>query len=150
MTGSQGIHSLADYLDEQALAEALSSSLRNTLFSSSLSVSPRQVNTIASGPTSGFFTFFGDRDGSVADTYGRQLAQAGVGHRSILAMTETLRQECYQKANPSTELPAVAGLYVNALLEGYMAGREELVLQEQQRTVQAYIRASAQREDETG
>ncbi len=150
MPASTPSNSLADHLAEPVLAEALQHSLRSTLFSSGLTVSPRQVNKVGADIASAFLVFFENQDVTAVQADGSRLAHAGLGHRSILTMTETLRQVCREKSNPLFDLPNVAGVYVNALLEGYMAGREELVLQEQQRTVQAYIRASAQREDETG
>lgn len=150
MCTSQEPSSLANHLDEHALAEALQYSLRGTLFSNGLSVSPRQVNRIGSDLASAFFAYCGDRDEKAVKAYGIRLAEAGIGPRSILAMTETVYRMCFQQSNPPAELPVIAATYVSALLEGYMIRREELVLQEQERTLQAYFRASAYRKGDAG
>jgi hypothetical protein len=136
---------LANHLDEQVLAEVLQSTLRSTLFSSGLTVSPRQVNKVGTDIASLFFAFYGDCDDTAVQAAGLRYAEAGLGRRSLLAMTEALQRACRQLSNPLADLPDIAGAYVNALLEGYMAGREEQVRQEQERTLQAYLRASAQR-----
>lgn len=137
---------LANHLDEQALVEALQSSLRGTLFSSGLNVSPRQVNQISTNIASSFFAFYGDGDDVAARASGQLLAMAGLGLRSLLAMNDALRRTCRQSSNPLAELPDIADTFVNGLLEGYVAGREDLVRQEQERTLQAYLRASTRRQ----
>ena len=69
---------------------------------------------------------------------GQKLAQEGLGHRSIVMMTEALRQFCRENVNPGE---VAAGGYANVLLEGYMVGRERTLLKEQERTREAYLRA---------
>jgi hypothetical protein len=87
-----------------------------------------------------FLTFVKTEDQESAHTYGQYLATEGLGHRSVLTMTEALRRTCQESANGSA-LPSVAGLYVTALLEGYMSRREAYLLQEQARTQHAFLRA---------
>ncbi len=132
-------------LDEGHLATELSQALRQTLFSSGLRVSPRRVNQIGQEMAAGFRQFLGAEDEEAARTYGQRLAVEGLGHRAILTTTETLRRTCRESDNPAA-LPSVAGRYVNALLEGYMAGREASLLQEQERTRRALQRAQERQE----
>jgi hypothetical protein len=126
--------------DEAHLATALRQALRQTVFSSGLRISPRRVDQIGQDVAATFLEFLEAEDGGAARAYGEHLATEGLGHRSILTMTEALRQACWEDANPAG-LPGVAGRYVNALLEGYMASREASLVQEQARTVRALQRA---------
>jgi hypothetical protein len=63
---------------------------------------------------------------------------------SHLTMTEALRRACWT-SNSGKEALHVAletsGRYVNAFLEGYMSGRQEEILREQERTRHAFQRA---------
>jgi hypothetical protein len=134
------VQSLCTCLDEAHLATELGQALRRTLFSSGLRVSPRRVGQISQEVAAAFLEFLEAEDEEAARAYGEHLATEGLGHRSILTMTEALRQACREDANPAG-LPGVAGRYVNALLEGYMARREASLVQEQARTVRALQRA---------
>ena len=132
---------LSAYLDQDYLVIELRQTLQQTLFSSGGRISPHRVNQLGQEVAEAFFKFLETEDKETARTYGRHLAMEGMGHRSILTMTEALRRVCRESANPAAALPSVAGRYVNALLEGYMAGREASLLQEQERTLRAFQRA---------
>ncbi len=132
-------------LDEGHLATELRQTLRQTLFSSGLRVSPRRVNQIGQEVAATFIKFLEREDEETARTHGQRLAVEGLGHRSILMMTESLRRVCRESVAPAAA-PPVAGRYVNALLEGYMAGRETSLLQEQERTQRAFQRAQARQD----
>jgi hypothetical protein len=138
------MQSLCTYPDDAHLTTELRQALRRTLFSSGLRISPRRVNQIGQEIAAAFLKFLETEDEEAARTYGERLAAEGLGHRSILTMAEALRQVCRESANPEARRP-VAGRYVNALLEGYMVGREASVLQEQARTMRALQRAQAPR-----
>ena len=127
-----------------ALVAELRQALRQTPFSSGLRISPRRVNQIGQEIAAAFLKFLETEDEEAARAYGERLAAEGLGHRSILTMAEALRQVWRESANPEARQPA-AGRYVNALLEGYMVGREASVLQEQARTVRALQRARVPR-----
>ncbi len=134
---------LAAHLDQEHLANELRQALRQTLFSSGRRISPRQVNQVGQDMAADFLKFLVTEDEESANTYGQYLATEGLGHRSVLTMTEALRQVCRESTN-GVPLPSLAGSYVNALLEGYMARREAYLLQEQARTQRAFQRAQEQ------
>ena len=67
--------------------------------------------------------------------------QAVRTHGQHLAATEALRQSCRESGNPVGVPSSVVGRYVSARLEGYMAGREASLLQEQERTQRTLQRA---------
>lgn len=138
--------SIAATLNEGYLATGLSQALRQTLFSGGLRISPHRVDQVSQEVADAFFKFLETEDEGTARVYGRHLAAEGMGHRSILTMTEALRRVCRESANPVAALPSVAGRYVNALLEGYMAGREASLLREQERTLRAFQRAREQQD----
>jgi len=137
--------SLSTHLDQEHLATELRQTLRQTIFSSGLCISPRRMNQVGQEVATGFFKLLETEDEEAARAYGRDLALEGMGHRSILTMTEALRRACREGVNPGGEtllvLLEAAGRYVNALLEGYMTGREEDILREQERTREAHLRA---------
>ena len=137
---------LSAYLDQESLATELRQALHQTLFSSGLRISPRRVNQIGQEAAVAFFKFLEMEDEEAARAYGQHLAMDGLGHHSVLTMTEALRRACRASGNPAGVSPSVAGRYVNALLEGYMASREASLLQEQERTRRALQRAREQQD----
>lgn len=143
--------SLSAHPDQERLTTELRQTLRQTLFSSRLRISPRRMNQVGQEVATGFFKLLETEDEEAARAYGRDLALEGLGHRSILAMTEALRRVCREGVNPGGEtllvLLEAAGRYVNALLEGYMTGREEDILKEQERTREAFLRARERQSD---
>jgi hypothetical protein len=137
------LHQVTAY--REAITSGLCQALRETTFSNRNSIAPRHLDEIGREETAAFLGFLETGDERAARERGRQLARAGLGHRSILTMTEALRRTCRESVNPNYEtlsaLLEAAGRYVSALLEGYMAGREEGLLREQERTREAYLRA---------
>lgn len=137
------------HLDSALLGATMAQALRNTLFSSGLSVSPRRVDQIGSEIASAFFSFYPEKDTNLVSVLGNRLSREGLGPRSILSMTESLRKVCREHANTLVELMDVAGEFSNALLEGYMAGREETLLEIQERTYRAHLAALARQQGES-
>jgi len=129
----------------ETITSGLCRALRETTFSNRMLIAPRRLDEIGKEQAAAFLGFLEAEDEGAVRERGRQLAFEGLGHRSILMMAEALRRACRESANPGDEaLPTLleaAGRYVNALLEGYMAGREEDILREQERTREAYLRA---------
>ena len=140
---------LASHIDFALLSAALMQALRTTVFSSGLSVSPKRVNQIGSEMGAAFFGFYPHKDANQALALGRRFANEGLGPRSVLSMTEALRRTCREHANPLTDLIDAAGEFSNSLLEGYMAGREEILLDVQERTHRAYLAALHRQQEES-
>jgi hypothetical protein len=132
---------LAQHCSEASLTAEIAKALRATLFSSRLSVAPRRVNELAGQMAQQFFAFFESRDQAAAQGYGSALAREGIGTRSALEMTEAVRRVARQQSNPLTELPDVAGVFCNALLEGFMDAQAQMLLEVQERTHRAYLAA---------
>jgi hypothetical protein len=132
---------LAQHCSEASLTAEIAKALRATLFSSRLSVAPRRVNELAGQMAQQFFAFFESKDQAAAQGYGGALAREGIGTRSALEMTEAVRRVARQQSNPLTELPDVAGVFCNALLEGFMDAQAQMLLEVQERTHRAYLAA---------
>ena len=130
---------------KETITSSLCRALRETTFSNRMLIAPRRLDEIGREETAAFIGFLETEEARAVHERGRQLALEGLGHRSVLTMTEALRRACRESVNPGDEmlstLLGAAGRYVNALLEGYMAGREEDILREQERTREAYLRA---------
>jgi len=126
-----------------AIASELHQALRATDMSNRLLISPRRLEEMAQEELKAFLHFLETGDEEETHQRGARRASEGLGERSALAMTEALRRACWM-ANLDGEALRVAleasGRYVNAFLEGYMSGREEEILKEQERTRHAFQR----------
>ncbi|TEU14004.1 MAG: hypothetical protein E3J21_17125 [Anaerolineales bacterium] len=126
-----------------AIASELHQALRATDMSNRLLISPRRLEEMAQEEVETFLHFLETGDEEETRQRGVRRASEGLGERSALAMTEALRRACWM-ANLDREALRVAleasGCYVNAFLEGYMSGREEDILKEQERTRHAFQR----------
>lgn len=119
----------------------MQNALRLTIFNNALQVSPRQTNQIAQRFVDQFYKFLISKDHEECAALGQDLAEKGLGPKSVLAMTELLRNTCLRDLNTITELSYVAGDFCNSLLEGFILGREAALLDVQERTHRAFILA---------
>ena len=128
---------------KSAIASELHQALQATDMSNRLLISPSRLEEIAQEEVEAFLHFLETGDEEETRQRGARRASEGLGGRSSLAMTEALRRACWM-ANLDREALRVAleasGRYVNAFLEGYMSGREEEILKEQERTRHAFQR----------
>jgi len=138
---------LTQPLDQASLAADIAKALRSTVFSSRLSVAPRRINELAGQMAQQFFAFVEHREQTAALDYGKGLAREGIGTRSALEMTEAVRRAVRRQFDPLAELPEVAGAFCNALLEGFMDGQAQMLLEVQERTHRAYLAALQHRTD---
>jgi hypothetical protein len=136
--------SLRAYLEETHLVTELRRSLQDSIFSDRLCVSPRGVNQVAEKIAATVLQFGERKQEEEVRAYGEQLAREGIGHCAILALTESLRRMCWEASPSGSALHILVGRYVFSLLEGYMAGREAYLLEEQSRTYRALERAREQ------
>jgi hypothetical protein len=126
-----------------AIVTELHQALRATDMSNRMLISPSRLEEIAQEEVEAFLHFLETGEEEETRQRGTRRALEGLGERSALAMTEALRQACWM-ADLDREALRVAfeasGRYVNAFLEGYMRGREEEILREQERTRHALQR----------
>lgn len=126
-------------LDAERLVFELRQALQETIFSSGRRVTPRRMGQIAGETSASFFKFLEEEDAMTIRTYGQHLAREGFGHATILALAEAIRRVCWEDTG-ATDLLPISGRYVGALLQGYMEGREAILLQEQERNLRAIQR----------
>ena len=136
--------SVEQKLDTGILESELVKSLRANIFSGRLRMTPRRATGVAKEMTASFLRFQAREQEAVVYHYGEQLATEGVGHQAILALTETLRQVCWEQCGAESASHALLGRYAFSLLAGYMAGREAYLLDEQDRAHRALERAREQ------
>ena len=148
-------HELLQRLREhrESLVSGLCSALRETTFSNHLLIVPRRLNAIGREEVDIFIAFLErEEDEQAVRAHGRRLAVEGLGHSSVLGMTEALRRTCWDSVFPDDRmlhhLVAICGRYLNALMAGYMAGREESILREQEGTRRAYLRVRERHADQ--
>lgn len=130
---------LSDHLDQAMLADELSTVLRETVFSSSLCVSPRRVAEIGKQFALVFFEYYDHADDPATQAYGQQLANEGLGPRSVLRAVAALQRVCTERSNPLKDLPFVASTFSCNLLDGYIAAREKRLLEDQERSRKAEL-----------
>lgn len=143
-------NSSTNLLNQDLLVADLQSSLRETVFSSGLSVSPRRINQIGQTIATTFVGFCEETSTADSHALGKKLALEGLGPRSVLAATETLRRVCFGGPDGSGKLTGFASEFVILLLEGYMHGREEQLLEVQERTHRAHLAALTRMQADSG
>ena len=128
-------------LDQARLTGDVAQALRATVFSSGLSIAPRQVNDLAGQLAQRFIAYLASPDDAGAHQYGKTLAADGLGPRSALFATEAARRFVRVHAGQSAEMAEATAGFCNALLEGFIEGRSERQLQDQERVHRAYLAA---------
>ena len=118
--------------------------LRNNAFSNRMLITPRSLGQIALEEFGAFSEFLQTQDIRDVMSRGHQLAFAGLGQSSVLGLSSTLHKTCFSLSETGDQLSKqafnMAESYTSALLEGYMAGREEELRQEQELTWNAFNR----------
>ncbi|MCS7177772.1 MAG: hypothetical protein RML46_06920 [Anaerolineae bacterium] len=153
MGGGVGIEELLQRMESgrEALTARMRAALEEHAFTNRALFPPRQLAEFARQEAESFLSFLRDPDEAMARERGRSLARQGLSHRSVLALTQALQEVGWESANPEVELwppfQQTIGHYVRALLEGYMAAREESILEQQEKTRQALLRALQQRSE---
>ena len=132
-------------LNKDMLVNALRHSMRETAFANRMLLAPRRLQEIALHEADAFVGYLETLDVEIVRERGKRLALEGLGHRSILALTTALRRVFLQVAELDSQSWSIflttVDSYNMALMEGYMAGCEEDVRRETERTRQAYERS---------
>jgi signal transduction histidine kinase/CheY-like chemotaxis protein len=122
----------------EELLGRLQEALEATAFSNRFLLPPRRLPQIAKAETDAFLDFLKTGDADRIREQGVKRAEEGLGERAILRLGTTLRQFCrdYQAG----EALRASDVYADALLEGFMEGREAIVLREQEQIRRALQR----------
>jgi PAS domain S-box-containing protein len=124
---------------EQELTRRLDTCLRQTAFENRYFLHPRRLPALGKELTDFFLSFF-DKDSAADPSFrGRQLANEGVGEKTILSLVSTFKSFCREVLDGQAVDPAEAARALGAcdqasdlLVFGYMKGREELLLKDQE------------------
>lgn len=132
---------LIHYAESERLVSAVQNALSETAFSNRMMIAPRRLREIGANEAAYFGQYIQQPDVEAARTHGREMAQNGFGHTSILKLTAALRSFGWtEEVIDQAEWFRLAEEYSLAVVEGYMQGREDELKQEQERTRAAYIR----------
>lgn len=120
------------------LVSQLQEALEATAFSNRFLLPPRRLPQIATSETDAFLAFLETGDVDSVRKQGERRAKEGLGEQAVLRLGTVLRQFCREHLTDKTL--QVADVYTNALLQGFMEGREILVLEEQEQMRRALQR----------
>jgi len=117
------------------LVTALSDCLRATALSNRYTLHPARLAEL-DREMAGLFLALAEGDPAVDPAArGRRLAEEGLGEDAILALLSAFRRFCQDavadRSDLAAEAPACAGR-TDLILRGYMAGREEMLLRDQE------------------
>jgi hypothetical protein len=130
--------------EERAILSArLLKSMQESLYSNRMLIAPRRIREVANEEIDSLLSFLLSGNRKAAAERGTRLAAEGLGQRSIINMTSTLRLAGWEIArhqHNTMEMVTAVDAYTTALLDGYMAAYEEDLRREQQRTHDAYVR----------
>jgi putative methionine-R-sulfoxide reductase with GAF domain len=112
--------------------------LEATAFSNRFLLPPRRLPQIAKAEADAFLDFLETGDADRIREQGVKRAEEGLGEQAMLRLGTTLGQFC--RDHLADEALRAADVYVDTLLEGFMEGREALVLREQEQIRRALQR----------
>jgi hypothetical protein len=134
---------------QAALVDALHSALRESAFDNHFSLHPRRLEQIGARQAGLFVDFMDSAERSAVFEEGRELAREGLGEKTVLRVASLLLHFCMKQFASAPDLLAEtvdkADGYSSALLEGFMKGREDHILQEQEKLHLAYAKATENR-----
>jgi hypothetical protein len=119
------------------LSGIVDSGLRESAFDNHSTLHPRRLAEIGARQVGLYGAFLRSRapDGVLAEA--RALAEEGLGERTVIRIASTLSLFCVEQCAHEPALLREAARatheYTSLLLEGFMAGREALILKEQER-----------------
>ncbi|TEU14370.1 MAG: GAF domain-containing protein [Anaerolineales bacterium] len=121
-----------------ALISQLRKVLEATAFSNRFLLPPRRLPQIAKAEADAFLDFLKTGDADRIRQQGVKRAEEGLGEQAILRLGTTLGQFCRDYL--ADEALRAADVYADALLEGFMEGREAVILREQEQIRRALQR----------
>jgi signal transduction histidine kinase/DNA-binding response OmpR family regulator len=112
------------------LMSRLEQALQATALSNRFLLPLRRLPEIAKAEADAFLDFVKAGEANRVREHGAKRAKEGLGERSMLRLGATLRQFC--RDDPADKVLQAADAYADALLEGFIAGRDAIVLREQE------------------
>ncbi|MDH4135530.1 MAG: GAF domain-containing protein [Anaerolineae bacterium] len=122
----------------EELSGRLQEILQATAFSNRFLLPPHRLPQIAKAEADAFLDFLETGDADRIREQGVKRAEEGLGEQAILRLGTTLGQFC--RDHLADEALRAADVYADALLGGFMRGREAIVLREQEQIRRALQR----------
>lgn len=117
------------------LVQLVQHNLHETLFESRAFLRPNQVASLASAIAEAFFDFLESPDSRKANATGADLCHRGVGAQAILQVGQCLRRFCWSHYpdNMSVDCMETTEAFHHAVVQGYFAASQAIILAEQER-----------------
>lgn len=126
------------------LRQVMLDGVLDTTFSNRMLIKPRHLKEMVALESDALLQFIDGNQDIRPEERGCELAQSGLGQDSIIAITASIRRAYHdlQIDSPLHQMDVLEQIedYCNQLIRGYMVGRVDEVLKEQERTREAYVR----------
>ena len=137
--------SIAEYVDSHQveLVDAINKSLRDLMYEHRSYLRPSLLPRVAQAEARCFLDFLQQSDIVPVQKFASRSAQDGMGIQGALRIIATVDQFCHTALEPDVarqSLTNIVRTYSDAYIEGFIEGRESIILEEQER-----IRAAMQR-----
>jgi signal transduction histidine kinase len=121
------------------LASCYNQILRETLFAGRSELRPNQLKSIAADEVDAFLKFLRFVEFSVLE-HGLQLCQLGLGEQTILSLGQASRQYFLTSQEPDLVVSTIelVDSYQSAVIQGFIQGREKIILGEQEQIRSAF------------
>ncbi|MGB7540335.1 MAG: ATP-binding protein [Anaerolineales bacterium] len=128
--------------DHTDLVDLYQRTLREGIFTNRAELRPVMLGRIAAGEADALLNYLTLPDREKALRHGAELCEVGLSEQSVLSLAETSRQFFLSKISNEPIAPALQGIdaYHHAVIQGFMASREKVILNEQERTRSALQR----------
>ena len=141
---SQSVTSIHFETWSEHLRELMLNAVLDTTFSNRMLIKPRHLREMVVSESDAVLQFIDGNKDIKAQDRGCELAHLGLGQDSIIAITASIRRAYHdlQTDSPLHQMDVLEQIeeYCNLLIRGYMVGRVDEVLKEQERTREAYVR----------
>lgn len=129
--------------DHTNLVDVYRRILHERIFTNRGVLSPGMLSRIASEEADGLLNYLVQPAGDNALLRGTKLCEVGLSIQSLLGLGEASRQFFLARLQDRAIIPALQAIdsYYNALIQGFIAGREKFILIEQERLRNALQKA---------
>jgi PAS domain S-box-containing protein len=128
--------------DHSDLIDLYRRMLRKSIFTNRSELRPNRLEQLAADESDDLLRYLRQPDREQAVRHGADLCEAGLGEESVLGLGEATRQFFLSKISHEPVVPAIRAIdeYLHAVIQGFMRGRGQAILNEQER-----IRSALQR-----
>jgi PAS domain S-box-containing protein len=128
--------------DRADLVDLYQQTLRERIFTNRAELHPNQLGPLAAGEAEALLHFLTFPDREKALQHGADLCEVGLSEESVLSLAQASRHFFLSKTSIEPIVPALQQIdeYHHAVIQGFMVRREQVILNEQERTRSALQR----------